>query len=181
MKPEFGFGSTSKILGHSGIWQKNYSLEAGIFFKKKIMETRLQPRSGEVIWVFAMNELMSEILNWRSVDLKLSQTICFIWMYKSELMSLKFMPLLQNEPTIFFAAASFLVCQPDLFVVRYRFRAKYSAEICRWLVVYNRWPWPQSQRMCFCTAVMESKDGTISVASAFAAHQEGENIAMVFL
>lgn len=26
--------------------------------------------------------------------------------------------------------------------------------------------------MCFCTAVVESKDGTISVASAFAGHQE---------
>jgi len=33
--------------------------------------------------------------------------------------------------------------------------------------------------MCFCTAVVESKDGTISVASAFAGHQEGENIAVV--
>jgi hypothetical protein len=35
--------------------------------------------------------------------------------------------------------------------------------------------------MRFPTAVVESKDGTISVASAFAGYQEGESIAAVII
>lgn len=75
--------------------------------------------------MFATNELMSE-MQLRICCLQVQPKYLFHLnvQVRTVCQELKFMSLLQKEPTLFFAATSFLACQPDFFVVRYKFKGE---------------------------------------------------------